>query len=249
VEHIQSEEQDGVLILSLARGKANALNHALVKELQAAVAQAAGEEGVRALVLASARPQFFSAGFDVREVFQYDRAGMQEFFGAFIDLYESLYNFAKPLVGALSGHTFAGGAILACTCDFRIMAEGDFGFALNEINLGLALSPGVRRMLVAAVGVARAKEILLFGDPLTPARALEIGLARELAPAEQVRERALRCARRLAEKPPVAYREIKRSLRDFDGAGVSDRAYLAQFLDMWFSPEARQCRNAVAARV
>lgn len=251
MEHIQSERDGNLLILTLARGKANALNYALVEELYTAVGAAAADDSVRGLVLASDRPRFFSSGFDIREVFMYDRDGMAGFFGRFIDLYESLYNFPKPVVAALSGHTFAGGAILAIACDFRIMADGDFGFALNEINLGLALSPTIRRMLADAVGVARAREVLLFGDPLPPNRALEIGLVRELAPAERVRERAIACARQLAGKPPVAYREIKRSLREFGGREnpPSDRATLGQFLDMWFSEEAQGARQAVAARV
>jgi len=251
VEHIQSERDEHLLILSLARGKANALNYALVDELYTAVSAAAVDGSVRGLVLGSDRPRFFSSGFDIREVFQYDRDGMAAFFGRFIDLYESLHCFPKPVVAALSGHTFAGGAILAIACDFRIMALGDFGFALNEVNLGLALSPGIRRMLVNAVGVARAREVLLFGEPLSPVRAHEIGLVRELAPAEQVRGRAIACARFLAAKPPIAYHEIKRSLRELSGAddALGDRATLLQFLDMWFSDEARECRKEVAARV
>jgi enoyl-CoA hydratase/carnithine racemase len=176
---------------------------------------------------------------------------MAAFFGRFIDLYESLYSFPKPVVAALTGHTFAGGAILAIACDFRIMAEGDFGFALNEINLGLAITPTIRRMLVDAVGVSRGREVLLFGEPLTPVRALEIGLVRELAPAGQVRERAIACAQFLAGKPPAAYREIKRALRESSGRAdpATDRVTLPQFLDIWFSAEAQEARRAVAARV
>lgn len=251
MEHIRAERDGNLLILGLARGKANALDLALVEELAGAVTAAAAEDSVRGLVLASDQPGFFSAGFDVREVFGYDRDGMTKFFGRFIDLYESLYHFPKPVVAALSGHTFAGGAILAIACDFRIMAEGDFGFALNEINLGLALSPGIRRMLVDAVGIARGREMLMFGDPLTPARALEIGLVRELAPAPQVRDRALACARILAAKPPHAYREIKRSLRQVSGPedAPSDHTTLVQFVEMWFSAEAQACRKAVVARL
>jgi len=251
MEHIQSERHGNLSILSLSRGKANALNYALIEELYGAVAAAAADDSVLALVLASDRPRFFSSGFDIREVFTYDRDAMAAFFGRFIDLYESLYRFPKPVVAALSGHTFAGGAILAIACDFRVMADGDFGFALNEINLGLAISPTIRRMLADAVGVARAREVLLFGEPLTPARALEIGLVRELAPAEQVRGRAIACAQVLACKPPVAYREIKRSLREFGGREdtATDRSTLSQFLDMWFSAEAREARQAVASRV
>ena len=251
MEHIQSERDGNLSILTLSRGKANALNYASVEELCGAVAAAAADDSVRGLVLASDRPRFFSSGFDIREVFAYDRDGMTAFFGRFIDLYESLYHFPKPVVAALSGHTFAGGAILAIACDFRIMAEGDFGFALNEINLGLSLAPTMRRMLVNAVGPVHAREVMLLGEPLTPARALEIGLARELAPAGQVRDRAIACARILAAKPPAAYRQIKRSLREFGGPEdtLGDRATLAQFLDMWFSPEAHDARQAVAARV
>ena len=176
---------------------------------------------------------------------------MAAFFGRFIDLYESLYRFPKPVVAALSGHTFAGGAILAIACDFRIMAEGDFGFALNEINLGLAFSPTMCRMLADAVGLTHGREVLLFGEPLTPARALEIGLVRELAPAEQVRDRAIACARSLAAKPPAAYREMKRALRESGGREDThtDRTTLSQFLDMWFSAEAQDARRTVASGV
>jgi len=251
MEHIRSERDGSLSILTLSRGKANALNYAAVEELCGAVAAAAADDAVRGLVLASDRPRFFSTGFDVREVFTYDRDGMSAFFGRFIDLYEGLYHFPKPVVAALSGHTFAGGAILAIACDFRIMAEGDFGFALNEINLGLSLSPTMRRMLVNAVGTVHAREVMLLGEPVTPARALAIGLVGELAPADQVRDRAIALARHLAAKPPAAYREIKRSLREFGGPeeALSDRATLAQFLEIWFSPEALGARQAVAARI
>ena len=251
MDHIQSERDGELAILTLSRGKANALNYASVEELSAGAAAAAADDSVRALVLASDRPRFFSSGFDIREVFSYDREGMGAFFGRFIDLYEGLYRFPKPVVAALSGHTFAGGAILAIACDFRIMAEGDFGFALNEINLGLAMSPTMLHMLADAVGIGHAREILLFGEPLSPARALEIGLVRELAPAEQVRERAVACARFLAAKPPSAYRAIKRSFRESGGREDThtDRSTLSQFLDIWFSPEATAARRVVASRL
>ena len=245
-------ERDGSLsILTLSRGKANALNYALVEELCGAVAAAAADDGVRGLVLESDRPRFFSSGFDIREVFTYDRDGMSAFFGRFIDLYESLFRCPKPVVAALGGHTFAGGAILAIACDFRIMAEGEFGFALNEINLGLSLSPTMRAMLVNAVGPVYAREIMLLGDPITPVRAREIGLVTQSAPADEVREQAVALARRLAAKPPGAYREIKRALRESSGCEDphTDRATLSQFLDMWFSSEAGDARRAVAARV
>src|SRR5437868_2099523 len=106
---IRMENRDGLLVVALARGKANALNAAMLEELHGAVAQARAQD-VLGLVLASDRPKFFSAGFDATEVFQYDREMMTSYFGSFMDLYEDLFRLPKPVVAALSGHTVAGGA-------------------------------------------------------------------------------------------------------------------------------------------
>src|ERR1044072_5884085 len=86
MEYIKTENNEGLLIVKMARGKANALNTAMVEELNAALDHAASDENVRGVVLASDRPKVFSGGFDVLEVFAYDRETMTEFFGRFIDL-------------------------------------------------------------------------------------------------------------------------------------------------------------------
>src|SRR5215216_3736679 len=197
MEHIKTEINEGLLIIKMARGKANALNAAMVEELNQAIADAGNNTSVRGVVLASDRAKFFSAGFDVQEVFEYDRETMLEFFGRFIDLYEGMMGLPKPVIAAVNGHAFAGGAVLALASDWRVMAEGDFGFALNEINLGMALPPGMIRMAICAVGTRRARELVLEGRTLRPAEALETGLACELATTEAVIERARERALRL----------------------------------------------------
>src|SRR5206468_4390248 len=120
----------------------------------------------------------------------------------------------KPVVAAVSGHAFAGGAALALACDFRIMAEGEFGLALNAINLGIILPPRLIRLVVDAIGAGYAREMLLAGESFTPERALQTGLVSELAPPDKVRERAIARARTLAEKPAAAYRALKRLLAE-----------------------------------
>src|SRR5258708_6777422 len=241
---IRTENVDGLLILTLARGKANALNAAMLEDLHGAVAQAHAPD-VRGLVLASGCPKFFSGGFDVKEVFQYDRETMTLYFGSFMDLYEDLFRLPKPVVAALSGHTVAGGAVLALACDVRVMAEGPFRFALNEVNLGVVLPAGIIRMAVDAIGARHARELFLAGEPLSPTRALEIGLVSELAPPERVLERAVALARYLSEKPAGAFAGIKRTVIEACGhaAAGADRRRLTQFIDQWFSPESEQRRN------
>src|SRR5438128_510918 len=166
---IRTEITGGLLVVTLARGKANALNAAMLDELHVALKQAQAPE-VRGLVLASDRPKFFSSGFDVTEVFQYGREAMTSYFGSFMDLYEGLFRLEKPVVGALSGHAVAGGAVLALACDVRVMADGPFRFALNEVNLGIVLPPGIIRMAVDALGPRHARELFLGGETIAPSR-------------------------------------------------------------------------------
>ena len=245
MEHIKAEINEGLLIITMARGKANALNRPMIEEMNLAVEDARSNKSVRGVVLASDRAKFFSGGFDVLEVFQYDRETMTEFFGRFIDLYEGMMSLPKPVVAAVNGHAFAGGAVLALASDARVMAEGEFGFALNEINLGLALPPGMIRMAISAVGTMRARELVLEGKTIKPAEVLEIGLARELVSPEAVLEQASRRARALAEKPPATFAAIKRSFIEVTNLIPTggDRRNLGPFIEHWFSPESVQYRQ------
>ena len=247
MEFIKCDRDDHLLIATLARGKANALNSAMVEELTAVVTDAAASGEVRGVVLASDRPKFFSSGFDVVEVFQYDRERMTTFFGRFIDLYEKMLRLPKPLVAAVSGHAYAGGAFLALACDARVMAEGAFGFALNEINLGMTLPPGMIRLAIQAVGVRSGWDVVVGGKTLSPARALETGLAAEVVAPEEVLECAKARARELAEKPPLAFGVIKQQFLEVTGHHPTgnDREWLPLFIEHWFSAECMQRKEAL----
>lgn len=246
MENITLESRDGVLIASLGRGKANAMNPAMLAELRAAVRQAEEDASVRALVFASSRPRFFSSGFDVLEVFSYDRPQMHDFFGDFLELCEASARLPKPVVGAVSGHAFAGGAVLALACDARIFAAGPFGFALNEVNLGIMLPPGVMRMAIAAAGHEAARRLLLEGQTFSPEQSLACGLAAAVVDPEQTLGKALEHALMLGAKPAGAYALVKSSLLHFAGHHGTDREHLPAFLDQWFSEECRASRTALA---
>ena len=250
MEFIRVDRDGELLIIALARGKANPLNATMVEELIAAFGGATAED-IRGVVFASDRPKFFSSGFDVGEVFEYDRDRMKEFFSRFIDLYEAMMHLPKPVVAAVSGHAFAGGAVLALACDSRVMADGDFGFALNEVNLGIVVPSGFIRMAVAAVGERNAREIILEGKTITPSRALEMGLADAVVKPEAVLERAITRARELAAKPKLAFGAVKQLFLEAGGlsAASSDHLTLEQFAHHWFSPEATERKQALVQSI
>src|SRR6476620_11363443 len=208
--HLQLTQTEGLLTIRMARAKANALNSELLQELRDAIGNAGSDAAIRGVVLASALPGIFSAGFDAREIFPFGPDEIKVFFGSFLQLTHGIMNLAKPVVAAVEGHAIAGGAILALACDARVMADRDYGFAINEINLGLVISAGLLQMAVAAVGGGAARELILEGAPISPRRAHSIGLCSELAPAGEALPRAEARARSLMEKPPQAFAAVKR---------------------------------------
>lgn len=240
MEFIRSEHQGRVVVITLSRGKANALHLPMLEELRDVVEDALASDDVGALVIASDRPRFFSAGFDVAEVFRYDRDRMEVFLDTFASLQRRLLHSPKPVVAALSGHTYAGGAILALSCDFRVMADAPYGFALTEINIGVGLPAHIWHLLANAAGVATARRMFLTGEPVMAAQAREIGLVHELAPEADVTAKAVDMATMLAAKPASTYAAIKRVILEATGLGPSVEGGSPSLIDVnaWFTPEA-----------
>lgn len=247
MEFLTLERDEATAILTMNRGKANALNGDMLGEIREALEELNVNDEVNAIVLASASPKFFSSGFDVGEVFSYDREAMGEFFGNFMDLYEYMMRYPKPLVAAVPGHAYAGGAILALACDARVFGEGKYGFALNEVDLGIVLPPGVIRMAAGIAGDRVARELVTGGVNLGPWDASECGLANRLVPSDTVLDEAKKIAKSLGKKPPQAFAAIKGLVAGewgFPGDG-SHREFLPTFLDHWFSDECIAARQAL----
>jgi enoyl-CoA hydratase/carnithine racemase len=244
VEYVQSELTRGIAVLHLNRPKANALNGAMIAEMTEAFEQA--EREARAVVWSSAIPKFFSAGFDVNEVFSYDQAAMQDFLAAFSTLQQRVLHSHRPTVAALPGQTYAGGAILALSCDFRVMADGPYGFALTEVNIGVNLPEQIFHLLAASVGIPRARSMFLTGDPITAQDAKAAGLV-TLVPDGDAEPRAIDLARRLADKPPETYASIKRTMLAACGLGQTNRPVADA--SSFFSAEAREMKAQMAAKL
>ena len=124
---VSIETREEIAVLTLNRPKANAVSPELVAELSQALA---AQSRARGVVLASALPGMFSAGWDLPLLVERDRAGMEQFVQDYCELVRQLFVFGPPLVAALSGHAIAGGLIAAMGADERIAAEGKGKFGL-----------------------------------------------------------------------------------------------------------------------
>jgi enoyl-CoA hydratase/carnithine racemase len=120
--------------------------------LRRAIVQAP-EDGAAALVL-SGSPGLFSAGLDIPVLLQLDRDAMRTFWHGFFGLCAALARSPIPVAAAVTGHSPAGGAVLALFCDYRVMARGEYRIGLNEVQVGLTVPDCIQAALRRLVGVA-----------------------------------------------------------------------------------------------
>lgn len=225
-EAVLLDERDaGVAVLTMNRPRAkNALNFALLDALQGGLASASAAADVRAIVLTGAGAAFCS-GADLKS----SMAEVQGNFGALdtaIDKYHAIIRgivgAPKPVIAAVDGGAVGFGCDLALACDLRI-ASGEAYFQEKFVKIGLMPDGGGTFWLPRLIGLARAMEMMLSGEPVPAPRALEMGLVNRVVAQASLREEAISLARSLAKGPPLAYGEIKAAVRASFG-GTIDQA-------------------------
>jgi 2-(1,2-epoxy-1,2-dihydrophenyl)acetyl-CoA isomerase len=215
--------QDAVATITLNRPESmNSLTTDLKTELLGALERSRDDDRVRAVLLTGAG-RAFCAGQDLREHAANLEAG-RGLDGTVRDHYNpivrTLTGMGKPVVAAVNGVAAGAGASLAFACDLRV-ASDRAKFAMAFAGIGLAPDTGASWNLQHLVGPARARELLLLGEPVDAARALELGLVNQVVPGDEVVAAARELAVRLAQGPTLAYAAIKRAL-DFAAAHSLD---------------------------
>jgi len=238
MSHTRTEQIDEVAVIALERGRVNALNPSVVRELDGRLEEMEKDGAVRALVL-TGTGKFFTFGFDIPEFLSYSKAEFTRFLVGFTDLYRRILLFPKPVVAGLNGHTIAGGCMLALACDRRVMALGKGKISLNEIGFGASVFAGCVEMLRACVGGRTAEAVLFSGDMYAAEEALRLGLVDRTAPPEELPAAAVEEARRLGGLDGRAFRSIKTLLRGPVGEEIRRReaASIREFVEIWYSEE------------
>ncbi|HEY1620794.1 MAG TPA: enoyl-CoA hydratase/isomerase family protein [Streptosporangiaceae bacterium] len=205
---VLTTRRDGVLILTLNRpASANALNTALRRDLEQAKRQIAADPSVRVVIVTGAG-RHFCAGADLREGREQRRAGLAAHPAA-----ADFGQLPQPVLAAINGAALGGGCELALTCDFRFMAS-TASIGLPEITFGTLPRGGGTALLPRIVGLARARQMIMTGEPVGAARAEQIGLADGVAGPGELMDLALEFAGRLSAQPAYALRTAKRLLAE-----------------------------------
>ena len=230
------QERDGTAVVTLDRPPANAFTPELVAGLRAVLREKAGAQ---ALVLTSANPRLFSAGWDLPLISALDRGQMKDYLEAFCDLVREIFVYPAPVLAALPGHAIAGGLIVASAADERYASDGQARFGLSEVALGVPLPACCLELFRFVLGSRQMERLAASAENMRAEGALAIGLLDRVVPAADLLDITLERARQLTRGSARASAQIKlraraQAVARFDAARQDD-----PFLDFWFGADAR----------
>lgn len=249
MDYFDVSRRGGVAVLTLQRGKVNAINAPVVSEFQAVLDETAGDASAGALVL-TGHGKFFSFGLDVPGLYALSREDFTSFLRSFTGVYLSIYTYPKPVVAALNGHAIAGGCMLAIACDRRLMVEGKAKIALNEITFGSTVFAGSTEILRACVGQRNAERVMLSGAMFDAGQALALGLVDHAVAADDLLPLAIEEAGAMASRDSAAFRSMRNLLRGRIAEAIRrcEEESIREFVEIWYSESTRQQLKRIVIR-
>ncbi len=187
----------------------NALDTATVEEFHRALDELEANKDAGVLVITGGGNQAFVSGADINDI---RRRGRDEGLAAInSSLFAHVERFLRPTIAAINGYALGGGCELALACDIRIAAE-TAKFGQPELGLGIIPGAGATQRLPRIVGMGWAKHLVLTGEIIDAAKALEIGLVSSVVPAADLHDRTRDVAKRILRQGPLAARLAKLAL-------------------------------------
>ena len=201
--------------------KLNAFTAAMLKELEAACERLEAEAEVRAVLVLSSSDKAFCAGADINE---WSPLGPQGKWAKWIRAghraFERLARLRLPTIALVDGIAYGGGLELALACDLRLASE-KARFAFPEVRVGTVPAWAGPQRATRLLGAARAKQMVLTGEPIDAATALSWGLVNEVVSTNQLQHRGEEIAAAIARNAPVAVQAAKQLVDAAAGDAVN----------------------------
>ncbi|WP_316842747.1 enoyl-CoA hydratase/isomerase family protein [Pedobacter gandavensis] len=238
--------KDHLALITLDRGRSNALNREMISELNDMMNSISSDPNIAGVII-TGKEGFFSAGLDLIELYGYSEEEAESFWHLFLDFTANITAFRKPLVAAINGHSPAGGCVIALACDYRIMAEGKAIIGLNEVPVGIIVPGSIFSLYSFWIGTAHATRSLLEGKLFSPEEALKIGLVDELINPESILTAAERKIRKYMAMERNTWEQSKLNIRkDLIAATRANQTEaLAVMLKQWWAPTTRNILKTI----
>ncbi|WP_026904587.1 enoyl-CoA hydratase/isomerase family protein [Pedobacter glucosidilyticus] len=238
--------REKVAIIALNRGKSNAMNAELIKELKSLIKNIEQDEQILGTIL-TGKEGFFTAGLDLIELYDYDENQIKNFWVDFLDLVKTLTLFKKPLVAAISGHSPAGGCVMALCCDYRVMAEGKYIIGLNEVPVGIIVPDSIFHLYAFWLGQAKAYQSLLEGKLFSVEEAKQIGLLDATSDISSLMSHAQKKIQSYLQYDATTWQQSKLNLRKelIEKVSADQTSTLDTMLKQWWAPSTRSILKTI----
>jgi enoyl-CoA hydratase len=208
---IDVKSDAGVAVLTLMHGKANALDIEFCEALAARFVELRVTDA-KAVVL-TGQGKIFSAGVDLIRLSEGGADYVRKFLPALHKLYDAVFNHPKPVVAAINGHAIAGGCVLACCADRRVMANDGGRIGVTELLVGVPFPALAFEIMRHATPPYFFSETILSGATFPADVAAHRGWVNEAVPPALLTERAMAAAQSLAALSPAAFAQTKMQIR------------------------------------
>ena len=200
------ERRGRIVILENQDPPRNRMTFEYMDELERAVIALRDDRDVRALVITAAGNENFSVGMDLKQLMSgaQDRGGFEAVLDQRLRVLSLIEQLDKPVIATMFGYCLGGGLELPLACHFRLAASEGARIGLPELDLGTVPAWGGTARLTRTVGRAHALDMILRAKKIDGPTALDIGLAHEVHPVEELKARACELADELAAQPPIA---------------------------------------------
>jgi crotonobetainyl-CoA hydratase len=220
VDPVRTDVVDGVLVVTLDRPSANAVDVATSHALYDAFARLEQDPDLRVGIVTGAGDRFFSAGWDLKAAAAGEAVDADHGPGGFAGLTE-LFDRTKPVIAAVNGLALGGGLELALAADLMVVAD-HAELALPEVRVGVVADSGGLLRLPRRLPVVVARELLLTGRRMTAPEAERWGLANRVVPGPELMDAALALAADIRAGAPLAVAAVQEVLAATSGLDVRD---------------------------
>jgi enoyl-CoA hydratase len=208
---IELKTENGIAIVTIRHGKANALDVELCEGLAKCFEELRSSDA-RAVVM-TGQGRMFSAGVDLPRLSSGGPDYVRKFLPTLHRLYDAAFFHPKPVVAAINGHAVAGGCVLACCADRRIMARASGRIGVTEILVGVPFPALAFEIVRFAVPAHHLAEFTFGGATYDTGAALDRGWVDEVVEGDALLSRAIAAAQELARLSPPAFAQTKKQLR------------------------------------
>ena len=214
LENLRLEVEERVALLTVNRPEVlNALNLAVLQELESALLQLTEDDEVAAVILTGEGEKAFVAGADIKQLAELEAMSAREFSAYGQSVFRLVESCPKPVMAAVNGFCLGGGCELALACHIRV-ASSRATFGQPEVKLGVIPGYGGTQRLSRLVGKGKAMELVLSGEMISADEALRIGLVNRVVDPHELLSTSRDLAGRIAANGPLAVRLAIQAIND-----------------------------------